>query len=276
MSESTEFEHSGRVIRDEMRISASPETVYRAWADPDSISAWFVQRMQGRMEVGETVTWHWDRSGPGMSQRVLVADPPRRLVTAMDLPQGVSYLEVTIEQQGGHSILRLVQSGFGEGPEWDDQYEGMLSGWMMALGILKFFVERYFGRKRREIVVLADAPFDREEALSLQRTESGLARWLTRSGAPGEAMGEPVRLMLENGRVLTGVVLRNTSYETLWSWDEIEGTVEIKAFRSADWGSKVGIRISSWLEDAAELADLEGWLTTVVRKLAALLAEGAS
>lgn len=276
MSENGEFEHSGRVIRDEMRIAAPPEAVYRAWCDPESITGWFLGRMEGRMEAGETVTWYWDTEGPGVSQRVLVADAPHRIVTAMDLPQGVSYLEVTIEQEEGHSVLRLVQSGFGEGPEWDDEYESMLSGWMVALAVLKFFAKRYMGRGRREILVLRDAPFDREVVLELQRTEGGLAQWLTRSGAPGDAVGEPVRLVLENGTTLTGTVLRNTAYETLWSWDEIEGVLEIKAFRGANWGSKVGIRVSSWMGDLAELADIEGWLTTVVGKLVDVLGAGPS
>jgi uncharacterized protein YndB with AHSA1/START domain len=276
MSEEAEFEHTGRVIRDEIRIAAAPEDVYRAWSDPGTVTGWFVGRMEGRMEEGETVTWHWSREDPGMSQRVLVAEPPHRLVTAMDLPRGVSYLEVTIEQEGGHSVLRLVQSGFGEGPEWDDECEAMLSGWMMALAVLKFFAERYFRRRRREIVVLGDAPFDREDILELQRTEGGLARWLTRSGAPGKQVGEPVRLVFEDGTTLTGTVLRHTAYETLWSWDEIEGVVEIKAFRGARWGSKVGIRVSSWMESVAELAEIEGWLTTAVGKLTALLTERTS
>ncbi len=271
MSEQENVEHTGRVIRDEMRIAAPAEAVYRAWADPDLITAWFVGRMDGRMEEGETVSWYWDSTGTGMSQGVVVAEPPHRLVTAMELPQGVSYLEVTIEQEEGFSVLRLVQSGFGEGPDWDDQYEGMVSGWMVALGILKFFLERYAGRKRREILVLGDAPFERERMLDLQRTESGLARWLTRSGAPGKMVGEPVRLVLEDGKTLTGTVLRNTKYETLWSWDEIEGVVEIKAFRGAYWGSKVGIRISSWMEDLTELADMEGWLGKVVERLTGVL-----
>lgn len=275
MSGEAEFEHTGRVIRDEIRIAAPPEAVYRAWSDPGMVTGWFVGGMEGRMEAGEAVRWYWSAEDPGMSQRVLVAEPPHRLVTAMELPQGVSHLEVTIEQEGGHSIVRLVQSGFGEGPDWDDECEAMLSGWMVALAVLKFFAERYFDRRRKEIVVLGDASFGREEILELQRTEGGLARWLARSGAPGKEVGEPVRLILENGMTLNGTVLRNTAYETLWSWEEIEGVVEIKAFRGARWGSKVGIRISSWMEDLSELAELEGWLTTVVGRLTALLTDQA-
>jgi uncharacterized protein YndB with AHSA1/START domain len=265
------FEHTGRRIEDEMRIGAPPEQVYGAWSDPDLLTSWFIGRMEGRMEEGETVTWLFDDSGPGMSQTIVLAEPPHRLVTRMDLPQGPSFLEVTIEPDGEGSVVRLVQSGFGEGPEWDDQYEGMLSGWMIALAILKIFVERYFGRDRREIVVLADAAFDRADAVNLQRTEDGLARWLTRSGEPGEEVGDPVRLVLEDGTTLTGRVLRNTPQETVWSWDEKEGVLEIKAFRGAGWGSKVGVRISSWLEDLSELADLEEWLTSVVERLAGAL-----
>ncbi len=274
MSENEEFQHTGRMIRDEVRIEAPPEAIYRAWSDPDFVTGWFVGRMEGRMEAGETVTWRWDDAGPGMTQRVVVADPPHRLVTAMELPQGVSYLEITIEQEGGHSVVRLVQSGFGTGPEWDDQYEAMLSGWLIALAILKFFAERYFGRKRTEIVVLGDAPFEPDQLLALQRTEGGLARWLTRSGSPG-AGGESVRLVLADGRTLSGTVLRNTSNEAVWSWDEIDGVLELKAFREPRWGSKVGLRVSSWARDAAELADIESLLSRAVGKLTEVLAQAA-
>jgi uncharacterized protein YndB with AHSA1/START domain len=268
------IEHTGRVIRDEIRVEAPAEEVWRAWTDPAAITGWFVGGMRGRMTPGETVEWFWDEEAPGMRQRVLVADAPNRLVTEMELPQGVSILEVTVEQEDGHSVVRLVQSGFGEGPEWDDEFEGMLSGWMMALGVLKLFAEHYVGRDRREVLVLDDATFDRQGVLELQRTDRGIARWLARSGTVGRAVGEPVRLELEDGRTLTGTVLRTTGWETLWSWDEIDGVVEIKAFRAARWGSKVGVRISSWLDDAAELADLEGWLTKAVGRLAGALAEG--
>ncbi len=117
MSENEASEHTGRMIRDEIRIAAPPEAIYKAWSDPESITAWLVGRMEGRMEVGETVTWHWD---------------------------------------------------------------------------------------------------------------------------------------------------------------EIEGVMEIKAFRGPHRGSKVGIRMSSWMEDAAELGDLDGRLPTVVGKLTSMLTQAAS
>jgi len=201
MSDDRRFEHTGRGIRDEIRIDAPAETVYRAWADPEVISSWFVKRMAGRAEEGETIEWFWDEeSGPGVTHEVVLAEAPHHLVTRMALPHGASYLEITIEQEEGYSVVRLVQSGFGEGPEWDEQYEAMLSGWLVAMAVLKFFVERYLGRERREVVVLTDADFDRE-------------------------------------------------------------------FRGQGWGSKVGVRLSSWMEDLADLTDLEGLLTKAVERL---------
>ena len=271
MSDEHDIQHTGRVIRDEIRIDAPAEEVYHAWADPEAISAWFMSRMEGRLEVGETVEWFWDNTGTGMSQKVLVADAPHRFVTEVALPQGVSYMEVTIEQEGGHSVLRIVQSGFGEGPDWDDQYEGMASGWMLTLGMLKLYLERYRGRPRRELLALGDAPYEQTRLHVLQRSGPGLAEWLTRSGAPGSAEGDEVRLELQNGKTLTGTVLRTTPYEALWSWDEIEGVLELKAFRGAYWGSKVGLRVSSWRQDPSVLTDLEGWLKHVVQRLTEVL-----
>ena len=271
MSDEFEASHTGREIRDEILIEAPPEVVYQAWADPDMVPDWFVTRAEGRMEEGETVFWSWDADGEGMAHRVVKAEPPRRIVLELGVPQGLTLLEITIEQQGGHSLLRLVQSGFGDGRDWDDQYEGMLSGWMVALAILKHFAERYLERKRTEIMVLNDAEFDREKLIELQRSEEGLARWLTQSGTVGEKVGEPVQLVFADGRTLSGTVLRTTAQETLWSWDEIEGVLEIKAFRGSVWGSKVGVRVMSWLDDVSELADLKDFLAGAVGKLATLL-----
>jgi hypothetical protein len=150
--------------------------------------------------------------------------------------------------------------------------EGMASGWLIALAILKHFAERYFDRRRTEVMVLREAEFDRERLLQLQRDESALSGWLTRSGRVGNAPGEPVELVLADGRTLTGTVLRMTDYETLWSWDEIEGVLEIKAFRGANWGSQVGIRVMSWTRSAARIADLKQFLGSAVGRLADLLA----
>ena len=44
-----------------------------------------------------------------------------------------------------------------------------------------------------------------------------------------------------------------------------------QAFRGTPWGSKVGVRVMSWLDDVSELADLPDFLGGVVGTLAGLL-----
>lgn len=263
--------HSGRAIRDEVRIQAPPQVVWDAWADPDQVSRWFVDRAEGRMEAGREVRWLWE-GGERMVHRVVEARAPERLVLAMDVGESATVIEITLEQDGGHTVVRLVQSGFGEGEKWDAVYDGMASGWMIALAILKHFAERYFGRPRTQLMVLTDASFDAEDVQPLQRTAEGVAGWLARPGGTvGSEPGEPVRLILSDGRTLTGTVLRQTSHETLWSWEEVDGVLELKAFKGPHWGSKVGVRVMSWLDDASGLADLGRTLGDAVSGLAALL-----
>ena len=44
------------------------------------------------MEVGETVYWSFGVDGEGMTHRVVEADPPRRIVLELSVPQGLTLL----------------------------------------------------------------------------------------------------------------------------------------------------------------------------------------
>ena len=73
-SKDAEIRHQGRTIEGEIRIDAPAEVVWQAWADPARVPAWFVDRAEGRMEVGSTVQWFWDSTDEGMTHRVLAAE----------------------------------------------------------------------------------------------------------------------------------------------------------------------------------------------------------
>ncbi len=49
--------HRGRSLKVEMRTRATPEAVWEAWADPEKIARWFVDRASGKPEVGTTFTF---------------------------------------------------------------------------------------------------------------------------------------------------------------------------------------------------------------------------
>ena len=174
---------------------------------------------------------------------VAVADPPRRMVLAGDAPgRGPFALEVILEAAGQATVVRLVNSGFLDGAEWDDEYRGIASGWTMALALLKHYAERHSDRPKRVLQHFRPADFDWSELP--YRTAPELATWLTLSGEIGDP-GHPVQLVLRDGTPLTGRVLARTDTEVSLSWDEEGAVMELKAFAAGPSRMR-GVRLTAW------------------------------
>lgn len=47
---------STRTIRVQVRTTAPPERVWEAWANPEKLAQWFVDRAKGELEEGSTYT----------------------------------------------------------------------------------------------------------------------------------------------------------------------------------------------------------------------------
>ena len=189
-----------------------------------------------------------------------------------DAPPGrdPGLFEVTLAHRGGETTVHLLESGFREGAEWDEEYEGVSSGWSMALALLKLYAENYYGQSRASWMLLRPATYTAERNLPLQRTAEGLARWLTRSGSIG-AVGEPCRLVLQTGETVSGRVLALTKSETCVGWDEAHGTLEVKAF-SMGPQKMIGLRASAWADGGARLEASKPAMEAAVERWAAVLA----
>lgn len=123
-----------RSIETEVQVPGTPEEVWAAVATGPGIGSWFVPSTVEEREGGEVVS----QFGPGESMtvrgRVRVWDPPRRVVfDGGDAGEGMAFEWVVEAREGGTCVVRLVNSGFGSGEEWDDQFDGMDSGWRMFL-----------------------------------------------------------------------------------------------------------------------------------------------
>src|SRR5689334_15305842 len=94
-------------------------------------------------------------------------------------------LEVRLEGKGGSTTVRLINSGFGEDPALDDDYQGTDSGWQVALATLKYWLEhhRQDSRVHRFDMRPAPVPFDHARVLPFFTTAAGLDRWLGRGTA---------------------------------------------------------------------------------------------
>lgn len=78
--------------------------------------------------------------------------------------------------------------------------------------------------------VMRPAEFSLEQIPPLHRQPAELAKWFTRSGGFGE-VGENFRMDLQEGGPVSGHVLAKTKTEVALSWDEIHGSLELKAFQ---------------------------------------------
>jgi uncharacterized protein YndB with AHSA1/START domain len=275
VADSTSFEHKGRMIRAEIATAATPEQAWEAWADPEKIAQWFVDRATGEAKPGGTMTWFFDKFGYVIPYKIVDAVPGELIVYKWEPPEGLpGILEVRIAREGGATAVRVIQSGFREGAEWDDEYEGVNSGWKIALLILKFYLENHFARGKSMAFVFRPAKFAYQQVLKYFLEPAKLAEWLTVSGAIGKS-GEKCELVLRDVGRLTGCVLAVTDREVMLSWDEVGGVLELKAFPMGPQ-RVVGVRVMSWGLNAAKIAQLEKKISAAVERLAALFPAGAA
>jgi len=269
------LEHRGRIFEAEMRTTATPEQVYEAWADPEKIAQWFVDRAEGKAEPGGTITWFFDRFNYTIPYEVLHAEPGKRFTIRWNPPPGMSagIHEVTIAKEGGVTVMRMIESGFREGSEWNEEYEGTASGWRMALALLKHYIENYFGSPRSSFLAMKPAEYTFERLLPLHRTSVGLQKWLTTSGAFGE-VGERFKLQSKESGSISGVVLEKTKRETALSWGEIYGALELKGF-SMGPQKMICVRGCGWGLSAARAKEIEAQMERALDLLTQALASAA-
>ena len=113
----------------EVEVVGTPEEVWQAIATGPGISSWYVPHRVEERAGGAASA----RFGPGPEMeipgRVAEWEPPTRIV--FDGGEGVEGMafEWTIEAKGGGTcVVRLVNTGFGSGEEWDAQYDAMRDG----------------------------------------------------------------------------------------------------------------------------------------------------
>jgi uncharacterized protein YndB with AHSA1/START domain len=258
-----------RIIRCEVRTPAPADQVWQAWADPARIRQWFTDTAEGNVVPGGVYTWGWTKFGAfAFPYQVQEAVPGEKLTLGGAPPGGPPFLlEITIARSGGDTVVRLVNSGFREDAAWEDEYQGIVSGWQMSLHLLKLYVENYFGQPRTQFLARRTAAFDFSAVSPLQRTEHGLEQWLTRSGQPGEP------LTLRDGTTVSGRVLTATNTETLLEWREIGGALALKAFQQGD-RRELALHGVSWRLPQEQMDRWEPEMSAALARLAAALEGG--
>ncbi|HET9158669.1 MAG TPA: SRPBCC domain-containing protein [Myxococcaceae bacterium] len=144
-----------RTIELTIDLPTDPDTVWRLLTDPAGLAEWFAPQVEGSGAPGGTLTLSW---GSEMSWNTQVAAAERgRLLRWKDdfaayqqLPGTPApvVIEWHLSPGPGGTRLRLVHSGFGDGADWDDMFDGTQAGWTFFLWHLQQTVRHHLGQRR--------------------------------------------------------------------------------------------------------------------------------
>src|SRR6266567_4151478 len=135
-----------RYVQAEVEVPGTPDEVWQAIATGPGVSSWFIPTED--REDG-TVASHF---GPGMDvvAKKTAWEPPHRFAAESEgFGPGSPPMatEWTVEaRSGGTCIVRVVHSLFASGDDWDNQLEGIESGWPVFFRTLRLYLTHFSGQ----------------------------------------------------------------------------------------------------------------------------------
>lgn len=252
----TDDEPTPRTIDLSVEVTGTPEQVWAAIATGPGISSWFVPTTVEERAGGATTSVF----GPGPEMtvpgRVAAWDPPHRVLFEGDESGGTLAFEWLVEaRDGGSCVVRLVNSGFGSGDEWDAQYDGMAQGWRLFLANLQLHLAHFPGQGGRAMLPTAMWAGDRATtwaavtaALGIPDAPAPGERIATGGDAPALAgtvvecePGSRMSLVLDAPRPGTGLIAAEGTGDTtgvsVWLYLYGEGAEAVAARDEPRWAA---------------------------------------
>lgn len=256
-----------RKIEKQIELAAPAETVWKMLTDPGELTRWFP--LEARVEPGKDgkISLSWGPEYEGTAA-IEIWEPNHRLAWVDSGLRQPVRVEWTIESRGGMTILRLVQSSFATGTEWENEfYDSTDFGWTFMLLNLRYYLERHSGQPRdvawpRHKVEMSRANiYDRLLAPggifaegALKKLHEG-QRYSLETAAGEEWAGRVEFLVRERGFCVTV-----ESMNDALAWLTIEGSGP--AHEAQFWFSTYGLA-------AARVSEIEQRWTAALKKILA-------
>lgn len=245
-----------RTVQAETVARAPLERVWRAWTEPELLRGWWTEP-----------------SGEEPAFRAIAATPPDRLVLAVATPEP-GEVDIHLSRAGRGTRIQLAQTGLPVEPQRQDEVEGVRSGWILALAVLRVYLEGHFGQVASRFRCFRSARFTFERLHPFFRQAPSLARWLVQQGSIGVPGGYS-DLVLWNGRRVSGEVLADTGREVSTTWDEVGAILELRAFGRGGGVRMLGVQGIGWGIEPATLRAVEELLPEALERLVAAVADVA-
>jgi uncharacterized protein YndB with AHSA1/START domain len=154
-----------REVVKEVFIKAPAGVVWKALTEAEGLTQWFCVDARVAPGVGGSVWVSWGEGASGEAP-ITGWEPNRHFQwTETRGPVKVA-IDFHLETRDGGTVVRLVQSGFGDGPEWDDEFHMVEGGWSYFTAHLQWYLERHRDVHRDLIGFRARAAMSREEAFA--------------------------------------------------------------------------------------------------------------
>ena len=217
-----------RSIEIEIEVPGTPEEVWQAVATGPGVSSWYVPHDIEEYEGGAANASFGPDPEMQAKGRVAAWDPPRRMVIdSGEEGPGLAFEWLVEAEEGGMCVVRLVNSGFGDGEEWDAQYDAMAEGWKMFLTGLRLHLEYFAPEPASALLPMAMWPVD---------TTTAWTRLTEALGVPATPnAGDRITVAAKDAPVLSGVVVQATPHRVSLLIDApVSGTGFIAAEGNGD------------------------------------------
>ncbi len=200
---------SGRSYEKKFEVAAPVEAVWQAITEGEELTRWFCLEAQCEPGVGGTRVVDWGGGAKGTSV-VTIWEPNAHLRTEslrpdLTRPEGSEPYAIDwyLEHDGGVTRVRMVASGFGEGPGWDHEYDGTFHGWDMFHRTMKHYLEHHRGCASANVVIYVTVDVPPTEAWARLTGPDGLVH---EGSLEDLTVGAPFRFVTPDGDVFAGVV----------------------------------------------------------------------
>jgi uncharacterized protein YndB with AHSA1/START domain len=261
-----------RSYEKKFEVDAPTEAVWTAITEGDELTRWFC--IKASCETGSGGKQHIDWGGGAKATQVIAvwnanvhlrteALRPISGQTPATPPAEPYAIDWYLEHKGGVTHVRMVASGFGEGPEWDHEYDGTFHGWDRFHKTLKHYLENHRGQPASNVVLYAVLSVPPAEAWARLMSPEGFCH----QGNPGDlSIGSPFRLVTSSGDVLTGVVRNYVPAKTFSAMVESlnKAILNMEMTSVPGRGHFLYLSLSTWGLPKAEVDSLGARIKSIV------------
>jgi uncharacterized protein YndB with AHSA1/START domain len=251
-----------------LEMAAPPDAIWTALTDPFTLTQWFATHADIDLRPGGryAISWHGDWAWP----MTVVRCEPRACLVLRDeraVPFDVNgqpidsatphvlTLEFHLTASPAGTVVRVVHAGFGHGEHWDDELDGVTTGWAVELHVLRHYVERCFGRRRTQAWAKASTDAPPDVVWGRLTASEGLLR-------NGEVFalepGAHAKARFASGEVLEGPVMFGipNRHLLLRADNAGDGLLNVTVHRSGG-RSMAQVVLATWAQPAEEVAAFE-------------------